>query len=222
MIQKYKDSLELVTGDIEKSGQKNVKLLIVSKAQTCESINQVYKLGYKIFGENYLQEAKNKITELKLDDIEWHFIGRIQSNKIKEIVRLFDWIQTVCSEKHLRMIDEFSREINKNTNICLQINIDKEESKSGLYEEELEELLKRSIEYKNINVRGIMAIPSKDNLDNRNYQSYELMRKYFEDLKGRYKHLDTLSIGMSNDYKIALAHGSNLIRIGSLIFGERK
>ena len=222
MIQKYKDSLELVTGDIEKSGQTNVKLLIVSKAQTCESINEVYKLGYKVFGENYLQEAKNKITELKRDDIEWHFIGKIQSNKIKDIVRLFDWIQTVCSEKHLRMINEFSEQINKSTNICLQMNIDKEESKSGLYKEELEKLLEKSMEYKHINVRGLMAIPSKYNFENRNYRSYEHFRKYFEDLKDRYKQLDTLSIGMSNDYKIALAHGSNLIRIGSLIFGERK
>ena len=221
----YLENLAQISTDINNASTKtgnNIKLVLVSKSQKKESIEQVYKLGYRNFGENYLQEAKEKIESLSKYDIEWHYIGRIQSNKIKEIVNLFDWIQTASSEKHIHLIDKFSRECNKIMNVCIQINIDNEESKSGINLDQLDDFIRFSNNCSNIKTRGIMAIPSKTNADDKKEQSYEVLSKIFIELQEKYSNFDTLSLGMSNDYKLALAHNANLIRIGTLVFGVRE
>ena len=132
MNQNYLDNLAEISVDIKnaslRSGDK-IKLVLVSKSQKKDSIKKIYELGYRSFGENYLQEAKEKIESLNNYNIEWHFIGRMQSNKIREIVKLFDWIHTVSSRKHMDMINKFSEEFNKIMNICVQINIDGETKK---------------------------------------------------------------------------------------------
>tara|TARA_B100001287_G_scaffold273148_1_gene276055 strand:- start:1007 stop:1687 length:681 start_codon:yes stop_codon:yes gene_type:complete len=221
----YLDNLAKISMDIKNASLKsgdNVKLVLVSKSQKKESIENIYRLGYRCFGENYLQEAREKIESLKSYDIEWHFIGRIQSNKIKEIVKLFDWIHTVSSKKHIEMIDRFSRKFKKNMNVCVQINIDGEETKSGLNLNQIDDFMSSSGDYNNIKMRGIMAIPSKANALEKKGQSYALLSEKFTELRAKFMNFDTLSLGMSNDYKLALAHNANLIRIGTLVFGARQ
>ena len=220
----YLDNLAEISTDIKnasiRSGD-NIKLVLVSKSQEKKSIEKIYKLGYRNFGENYLQEAKEKIQSLNNYDIEWHYIGRIQSNKIKEIVKLFDWVHTVSSRKHMDMIERFSEEYKKIINVCIQINIDNEKSKSGINLDQIDDFMRISDNYRKIKTRGIMAIPSKTNALNKKEQSYALLSKKFVELRAKFKNFDTLSLGMSNDYKLALAHNANLIRIGTLVFGAR-
>ena len=225
MNQNYLDNLAEISVDIKnaslRSGDK-IKLVLVSKSQKKDSIKKIYELGYRSFGENYLQEAKEKIESLNNYNIEWHFIGRMQSNKIREIVKLFDWIHTVSSRKHMDMINKFSEEFNKIMNICVQINIDGEESKSGLDLHQVDDFMNISENYGNIKTRGIMAIPSKANALDKKEHSYALLSEKFTELRAKLIDFDTLSLGMSNDYKLALAHNANLIRIGTLVFGARE
>ena len=140
----FEDRLRCISDDVklfsEKSDQ-NIKVIIVTKSQDVDSIRPIINLGFNSFGENYLQEARVKIEQLKNYNLEWHFIGKIQSNKIKEIVKIFDWIQTVSSKKHLLAIDKFSSEIQKKMNVCIQINIYEENTKSGILISELDNLM---------------------------------------------------------------------------------
>ena len=225
MNQTYLDNLAEISANIKNASLRsgdNIKLVLVSKSQKKDSIKKIYDLGYRSFGENYLQEAKEKIESLDSCDIEWHFIGRLQSNKIREIVKLFDWIHTVSSKKHMDMIDKFSMEYNKIMNVCIQINIDGEESKSGLDLSKVDDFISISENYRNILTRGIMAIPSKTNALEKKERSYALLSEKFTELRAKLVNFDTLSLGMSNDYKLALAHNANLIRIGTLVFGARE
>ena len=225
MNQTYLDNLAEISANIKNASLRsgdNIKLVLVSKSQKKDSIKKIYDLGYRSFGENYLQEAKEKIESLDSCDIEWHFIGRLQSNKIREIVKLFDWIHTVSSKKHMDMIDKFSMDCNKIMNVCIQINIDEEENKSGLDLNKVDDFISISENYRNIQTRGIMAIPSKTNALEKKEHSYSLLSEKFTELRAKLVNFDTLSLGMSNDYKLALAHNANLIRIGTLVFGARE
>ena len=223
MKEDYQNILSTIDSDIEKiSIDKNTKLIIVSKSQPISSIRELIKSGYHIYGENYLDEAIKKIEEIDDNNLEWHFIGRIQSNKIKKIAKYFNWVQTISSEKHARLLNEECQKLEKKLNICVQINIDNEESKAGIIINEIDEFLNNISKYESLSLRGIMAIPSKMNALKENVNSYNILKLKYDKLSNKYKNIDTLSLGMSNDYKLALSKGSNMIRIGSLIFGERK
>ena len=223
MKEDYQNILSKIDSDIEKiSIDKTTKLIIVSKSQPISSIRELIKSGYHIYGENYLDEAIKKIEEIDDNNLEWHFIGRIQSNKIKKIAKNFSWVQTVSSEKHARLLNEECQKLEKKLNICVQINIDNEESKAGIMINEIDEFLNNISKYEYLSLRGIMAIPSKLNALKENVNSYNILKLKYDKLSNKYKNIDTLSLGMSNDYKLALSKGSNMIRIGSLIFGERK
>ena len=187
-----------------------------------KEISEIIKLGHKVFAENYVEEAIKKIDHFKKKDLEWHFIGRIQSNKVKKICKYFDWVQTICSERHATILDNECQKMNKNMNICIQINIDNEESKSGIQINNLNNFIKNISSLKNITIRGLMAIPSKTNILKEKEDSYTILRLAFEKLNTEMKDFDTLSIGMSNDYICALQNGSTMLRIGQYIFGERK
>ena len=221
----YEKTLSLLTKDIKyfsKIKKKDIKLVIVTKAQKINAINNLINLGYNTFGENYLQEAIEKIKIINKKNISWHYIGKIQSNKIKQIVQYFDWIQTISSLKHAKMINDISNNINKIMNVCVQVNIDCETSKSGLDINELEEFIENIKSYENIKIRGLMSIPSKSNALKGNENSYKILGSMYDNLCKKHKSFDTLSLGMSNDYKLAMDSGSNLIRIGTLIFGKRE
>jgi pyridoxal phosphate enzyme (YggS family) len=223
MKEDYQNILSKIDSDIEKiSIDKTTKLIIVSKSQPISSIRELIKSGYHIYGENYLDEAIKKIEEIDDNNLEWHFIGRIQSNKIKKIAKYFNWVQTISSEKHARLLNEECQKLEKKLNICVQINIDNEESKAGIMINEIDEFLNNISKYECLSLRGIMAIPSKMNALKENVNSYNILKLKYDKLSNKYKNIDTLSLGMSNDYKLALSKGSNMIRIGSLIFGERK
>ena len=222
MKENYKKILSCIKKDINSCNYGNAKLIVVSKSQPISSIIKLIKSGYRRYGENYLDEAIKKIEDINDNDLEWHFIGRIQSNKIKKIAKYFNWVQTISSEKHARLLNEECQKLEKKLNICVQINIDNEESKSGIMINEIDSFLDNISKYKYLSLRGIMAIPSKLNALKENVNSYNILKLKYDKLSNKYKNIDTLSLGMSNDYKLALSKGSNMIRIGSLIFGERK
>lgn len=201
---------------------KNVTLVAVSKTKPVEDILALYNLGQKDFGENYVQELAEKEKQLP-KDIRWHFIGHLQTNKIKQIIGFVHLIHGVDSLKLLKEINKQSEKINKVTNCLLQIHIAQEETKFGLDEDELNEIIRQldSSTMKNIRVIGLMGMASFTNNENQ-------IRKEFSYLKSLQKKFSTvnfqlsiLSMGMTADYKIAIEEGSNMIRVGSLIFGSR-
>ena len=209
--------------------QDSVTLLAVSKTKPASAVEQAYLAGQRDFGENYLQEAVEKIAQLShLPEISWHFIGPIQSNKTKQIAKNFTWVHSVDRAKvAIRLnahLNEYLSEINQphncqdiSLNICLQVNISEEPSKSGIMASELFSLAEVVDNCDKLTLRGLMAIPEK----NTGLASYEKMQHLFKKLQAQYPTVDTLSMGMSNDLSIAIAHGSTMVRVGSAIFGER-
>ena len=215
-------SIKKDINDSSKSQDDSISLIVVTKSQSIDDIRKVIDIGYKNFGENYVDEGIEKINSLNDESLEWHFIGKIQSNKIKKICKNFDWVQTVSTLKHARALNKACLESSKKINICIQINIDREISKSGIMIEDLDDFITNISTFDRLVIRGLMAIPSKINALKENINSYKILKTEYDRLRDEYKFFDTLSIGMSNDYKIAIDNGSNMIRIGSLIFGERK
>ena len=206
---------------------KNILLVAVSKTKSIEAIKQLYNLGHRDFGENYVQEMVDKYHELP-KDIRWHFIGHLQSNKVKYIAPFVHLIHGVDSLKLLKEINKQGEKVNRVLDVLLQIHIAEEETKFGLDENELEEILntnsKALFELKNVRIAGFMGMSSftenKDQVRKEFHYLKSLFDKYAR-LPITNNQLNTISMGMSNDYKIAIEEGSNLIRIGSLIFGER-
>ena len=208
--------------DASTESKKDISLVVVTKSQSIENISKILDTGNISFGENYVDEAIRKIEHFQKECIQWHYIGKIQSNKIKKISKYFDWVQTIASIKHAKLLNKACDDISKEMNICIQVNIDREESKSGILIEELDDFIENILILDRLVLRGLMALPAKINVLKENINSYKILRSEYDRLKNKYKHIDTLSIGMSNDYKIAMDNGSNMIRIGALIFGERK
>jgi pyridoxal phosphate enzyme (YggS family) len=198
-----------------------VSLLAVSKTKPASLIEQAYLAGQHDFGENYLQEAVEKIEQLdQLSDINWHFIGPIQSNKTKLIASNFSWVHSVDREKiALRLNQHLNDDNCHNTplNICLQVNISNEDSKSGITIEQVFSLASVVDSCDKLTLRGLMAVPEK----NAPKVCYEKMQQLFIELKKQYPSVDTLSLGMSNDLDEAIANGSTMVRIGTAIFGAR-
>jgi len=195
-------------------------IVAVSKQQNFEKIIEAFKAGQTIFAENYLQEALDKQKLLKEYPIEWHFIGPIQSNKCKLIAENFHWVQTVDRIKIAKRLNDNC--INKKINICIQINISEEESKSGIMLGEVDSFVSELNQFKQLRLRGIMAIPSHISQEDKLIRELTLLKKIFDNLKIKNKNMDTLSVGMSEDYLLALNYGSTMIRVGSHIFGARK
>ena len=208
--------------EVASESRKDISLIVVTKSQSIENISKVLNAGNKHFGENYVEEAIKKIEHFNDNSIQWHYIGKIQSNKIKKISKYFDWVQTISSIKHAKLLNKACDDISKKMNICIQVNIDREESKSGVFIEDLDDFIENILVLDRLVLRGLMALPSKINVLKENINSYKILRSEYDRLKNKHKHIDTLSIGMSNDYKIAMNNGSNMIRIGTMIFGERK
>ena len=207
---------------IKKSIPKGVKITAVSKTYSTEKIMQVYETGQKIFGENKVQELIKKYKLLP-KDIEWHMIGHLQTNKVKQITPFVDTIQSVDSMKLLVEIDKQAKKSNRIIKCLLQIHIAEEETKFGLDLKEAEEIL-MSEELKtlaNIQITGLMGMATLTDNQHQIELEFKSIKNIFDRLKKTYQSLSTLSIGMSSDYAIAISQGSNLVRIGSLIFGTR-
>ena len=199
----------------------DVRLVSVSKGQGQEKILEALKSGHNIFGENYLQEAIDKQKSLTDYKIEWHFIGPIQSNKCKLIAENFSWVQSVDRIKVANKLNDSLKD-RASINVCIQVNISNEETKSGLKINEIDSLAEHINSLDKLTLRGLMAIPSNTSNDEILKNEYKQLKVLYENLKKKYLSVDTLSMGMSNDYLLAIENGSNLVRIGSKIFGKRK
>jgi pyridoxal phosphate enzyme (YggS family) len=206
--------------------EKNVTLVAVSKTKPVEDILELYHLGQRDFGENYVQELVQKYQQLP-KDIRWHLIGHLQTNKVKLIAPFVHLIQSVDSEKLLKEINKEAKKNNRIINCLLQVYIAKEETKFGLNEEELKELVTRIADtnsadsFKNISIKGLMGMASFTNDKEVVKREFRQLKSLFYKLQTTNPKLQTISMGMSADYKIAIEEGSNMVRIGSLLFGKR-
>lgn len=199
----------------------SVKLLAVSKRHPVESIIAANKAGIEDFGENYLQEALDKIQHLSSLRVNWHFIGPIQSNKTKAIAENFQWVHSIDRLKIAQRLSDQREPSASKLNVCVQVNISHEANKSGVELGEVEALCDRVAALPNLQLRGLMAIPAAEpDLDSQRI-AFRVLAQEYSRLKPRYVQFDTLSMGMSNDFEAAIAEGSTLIRIGTGIFGPR-
>lgn len=200
----------------------SVSLLAVSKQQPIEKISHFAAQGQKAFGENYVQEALPKIQALQKLNVEWHFIGQIQSNKTAEIAEHFSWVHTVDRLKIAERLHAQRPTMLPPLQICIQININAEKNKGGISLAELPALAKAISALPHLTLRGLMAIPqdTDDFLEQR--KNFHALAEAKKDLEKQGFLLDTLSMGMSGDYEAAIAEGATLLRLGAILFGERE
>lgn len=199
---------------------KGVVLVAVSKTKPADDILELYNLGHRDFGENYVQELAEKAGKLS-KDIHWHFIGHLQTNKVKFIISFVQLIQGVDSLKLLKEINKQAEKAGRVVECLLQMHIAREETKFGLDYNELKEILGRLDELKNVKVVGLMGMASFTEDMNKIRKEFCRLKTIFDEIKRSHPDFHILSMGMSGDYKIAIEEGSNMVRIGSLLFGER-
>ena len=201
---------------------KSVKLVAVSKTKSNEEIMEAYEAGQKIFGENKVQELVSKYNSLP-KDIEWHMVGHLQKNKVKYIASFIKLIHSVDNFKLLKEINRQAKKYNVTIDCLLQIKIASEETKFGLSIDQVKPMLE-SEEFKilkNISIIGLMGMASFTNNEEILKNEFSYLNDLFDDLRITYSNITVLSMGMSNDHKLAIQYGSNMVRVGSLIFGER-
>lgn len=199
----------------------DISLLTVSKKHPAANIIVLNSLGVFSFGENQLQEALKKQQELVDLDLQWHFIGAIQSNKTRAIAENFQWVQSVDRQKILSRLSAQRPDSLEPLNVCLQVNIDREPQKAGASPEEIMQLAALAEGLSNIKLRGLMAIPRNTTVSTEQHDSFNRVRALFEKLKNASHDIDTLSMGMSFDLEIAIAEGSTMVRIGTDLMGKR-
>ena len=205
---------------ITQSLPKNIKLIAVSKKQPLEFINEAYKQGQKDFGENRALELKEKASQLP-KDIKWHMIGHLQTNKVKYIAPFINLIHSVDSLKLLKEINKRALENKRTIKCLLQIRIAKELAKFGISYDNAVSILKEEKLFSNVQIIGIMGMAT---FTKKNYEiekEFKYLGKIYKELRKDYPKIHILSMGMSQDYKIAIKEGSNMIRLGSTIFGKR-
>ncbi len=199
----------------------DVSILAVSKRHGCDRIRTFNQLGLAAFGENQLQEALQKQQELLELGLEWHFIGTVQSNKTRALAEHFQWVQSVDRAKILKRLAAQRPASAGVLNVCLQVNIDEEPQKAGAMPGEIMALADLAQSFKELCLRGLMAIPRLTSVAEEQHHSFSMVRDLYEKLKDAGHDLDTLSIGMSADLEIAIAEGSTMVRIGTDLLGER-
>lgn len=207
---------------VSKCGRENVCLLAVSKTKPMAAIEEAIAAGQRVFGENYVQEGVEKIEFFaNYIDLEWHFIGPLQSNKTRLVAAHFDWIQTVDRLKIAQRLSE-QRPVDKAPlNVLIQINISDEDSKSGIAPEEMLALAQEIAKLPNLKLRGLMTIPKPESEPEQQKIALRKMQQLFDRLQAEFDGIDTLSMGMSDDMQSAIECGSTMVRIGTAIFGAR-
>ncbi|WP_415895552.1 YggS family pyridoxal phosphate-dependent enzyme [Neptuniibacter sp. PT34_22] len=221
------ENLKKVRSEIESSASNNsryasdITLLAVSKTRPTDDIRIAANEGQVHFGENYLQESLNKIDELKELKLCWHFIGPLQSNKTRAVAENFDWLHTLDRLKIAKRLSEQRPTELEPLNVCIQVNISNEESKSGCLPDELTTLVDEISKLPNICIRGLMAIPKATQDPKEQKAAFAKMKALQLELQTKHPQLDTLSMGMSGDMDTAIAEGSTIVRIGTAIFGPR-
>ncbi|NDW14085.1 YggS family pyridoxal phosphate-dependent enzyme [Alteromonas genovensis] len=200
----------------------SVKLLAVSKTKPVSDIIEAYEAGQQMFAENYVQEGVEKVQELAhLTDIEWHMIGPIQSNKTKVVAEHFHWVQSVDREKVARRLNDQRPDNLPALNVCIQLNIDDEDSKSGVKSGELDGLVQFIESQEKLCLRGIMAIPKANPSEEEQALTLGKLKELYDHYHKSLANFDTLSVGMSSDMNAAIKNGSTMVRIGTAIFGKR-
>jgi len=222
------DNLQTIGAKLKKFMQQyhrtgnEVKLLAVSKRHSTDSIREAYEAGQKAFGENYVQELLDKNEQLDDLDVEWHFIGPLQSNKTKKIAKVANWVHTIDRLKIAQRLNNQRPENLGPLSVCIQVNISDEESKSGVAEDQLLILAQEIIKLPNLKLRGLMAIPAPENNFTKQREIFARVAAIQRSLNNKGFELDTLSMGMSNDMEAAIAEGATIVRIGTAIFGARE
>lgn len=198
----------------------SVTLLAVSKTRSPEELAVLADQGQRDFGENYLQEALDKMDALAGRDLVWHFIGPIQSNKTRDIAARFDWVHSVDRLKVARRLSEQRPADLAPLNVCIQVNVDDEDSKSGVPLAQAAELAEAVAALPNLTLRGLMAIPRADS-DDGSRSAFRQLAMTLSQLRNTMPALDTLSMGMSADYRVAIEEGATVVRLGTALFGPR-
>jgi pyridoxal phosphate enzyme (YggS family) len=202
----------------------DIRLVAVSKTMPAEIVREAIEAGMTDFGENYIQEARDKITTLSTCPVSWHYIGHLQSNKAKYAVRMFDLIHSVDSLKLAGELDKFAKKNDKVQDILIQVNVAREDSKSGIYEEDTIQLLTDIARLKNVAVKGLMTMPPFFNAPDRVRPYFTALRELRdrivdENIPGI--SMKELSMGMTGDFEAAIEEGATMVRVGTAIFGER-
>lgn len=200
----------------------DVRLLAVSKKQPLSKIRDAAAAGQRDFGENFVQEGIEKIEALADLDLTWHFIGHLQSNKTRVVAKYFDWVHTIDKLKTARRLSEQRPEGVPPLNICLQVNVDGEESKSGVSPDKLPELAAACAELPNLRLRGLMCLPAMRTEFDEQRMPFAALRELAAELNSQGIDMDTLSMGMSADYRAAIFEGATIVRIGTAVFGARE
>ncbi len=203
----------------EEAGKYGAEIIAVSKKKSVEDIRTLMDAGQKKFGENYVQELVQKQKEIQ--EAQWHFIGHLQTNKVKQIIPLVSMIQSIDSLKLMKEVDKQSRDLNRKTDCLLEVHIAKEESKSGFSIVDIQNHFQSGAlnNFPNVTIRGLMGMATMTEDNSLIREEFRSLRKLFEQFKS--PSFDQLSMGMTSDYRMALEEGSTMIRIGSAIFGER-
>nr|WP_321467135.1 YggS family pyridoxal phosphate-dependent enzyme [uncultured Desulfobulbus sp.] len=205
-------------------GPKSIKLVAVSKFVAVERIQEAINCGQTLFGENYLQEAADKITVLG-ESARWHFIGHLQSNKAKQAASLFDMVETVDRLKIAKALDAQAQQLGKTLSVLVQVNIGREPQKSGILPEDAHTLLRAIAQETNLRVCGLMTMPPFFDQPERSRPYFREMRQLAEQLAEQQLFTDTtkieLSMGMSGDYEVAIEEGATIVRVGTALFGSR-
>ena len=212
------DQIQQACGRVQRDPA-SVQLLAVSKTHPSQSLREMYQAGQRSFGENYLQEALTKIDELQDLEIEWHFIGHVQRNKTKHLAEKFDWVHGVDRLIIAERLSSQRMDSRKPLNICIQVNIDGQDSKDGCQPNEVAELVKQISQLPHIRLRGLMVIPAPEN--SVAFADAKTLFEQVKSLHARPQDWDTLSMGMSGDLDAAIAAGSTMVRVGTALFGAR-
>jgi pyridoxal phosphate enzyme (YggS family) len=200
----------------------DVHLLAVSKKQPLSKIREAAAAGQRHFGENFVQEGLEKIEALAELELTWHFIGHLQSNKTRLVAKSFDWVHTIDRVKTARRLDEQRPAGMPPLNICIQVNVDDEASKAGITPAKLPDLAAACAELPHLRLRGLMCLPAIREGFAAQRVPFAALRQMAEDLRQRGLDIDTLSMGMTGDYRAAIFEGATIVRIGTALFGERE
>ncbi|MEM0910645.1 MAG: YggS family pyridoxal phosphate-dependent enzyme [Pseudomonadota bacterium] len=220
-LDRIKAQITLAAAKDQRAPQ-NITLLAVSKTKPVSDIISAYQSGQRDFGENYVQEGVEKIQALQdYSDILWHFIGPLQSNKSKIVAENFDWIHSIDRFKIAKRLNDQRPASLPPLNVCIQVNIDSDDNKSGVIPDQTGELLEQMQSLKQLKLRGLMTIPKANQQQNELEASFAKMHSLYESLKRKFTTFDTLSMGMSGDLALAIKQGSTMVRIGTAIFGQR-
>ena len=226
-MQNIEKNLALIHQQIEQAATEynrdagKISLLAVSKRKPASDLRNAYDCGQRDFGENFLQEAQSKMRELADLDIIWHFIGPVQSNKTRALAESFNWVHCVDRRKIAQRLSDQRPESMPPLNICIQVNIDLEASKTGVTPGDITALAEAIRDLPQIKLRGLMAIPAQRSNFECQREPFAKLKQALQDLQQSGLDCDTLSMGMSHDMQAAIAEGSTLVRIGTAIFGER-